>query len=129
MPALRELMRKYLADGKIDGHEVEALCDLIYADDVIDRQEAEFLVELHRRVERISPGFEKFVYQAIKRHVLTDGVIDAEEVAWLRRVLFADGKVTTRETKLIRELRGEAEKACPEFETLYEDVLAAGRRS
>ena len=129
MPALRELMKKYLADGKVVGHEVEALCDLIYADDAIDRQEAEFLVELHRRVERISPGFEKFVYQAIKTHVLTDGAIDAEEAAWLRRVIFADGKVSEREKKLIRELRGEATRACPEFETLYADVLAAGRRS
>lgn len=129
MPSLRELMRKYLADGKVDGHEIEALCDLIYADDVVSREEAEFLVELHRRVERVSPGFEKFVYRAIKEHVLADGAIAAEEAAWLRRVIFADGKVRDRERKLIRELRGEAARTCPEFEALFEECakLAAGR--
>jgi len=123
MPSLREMMKKMLADGKIDGHEIEALCDRIYADDVVDREEAEFLVEMHRRVERPSPGFEKFFYQAIKRHVLTDGAIDPEEATWLRRMIFADGKVDKREKKLIRELKGEATRVCPEFETLYADCL------
>ena len=123
MPNLREMMQKVLADGKIDGPEIESLTNLLYADGEIDRGEAEFLVELHKRVERVSPKFEKFFYQAIKDHVLTDGAIDAAEVAWLRRIIFADETVKEREKKLIRELRGEARHVCPEFDALYEDCV------
>ena len=52
MPKLRELMENLLADGKVDGQEVEALTGLLYEDGRIDRAEAEFLLGLHRRVER-----------------------------------------------------------------------------
>lgn len=123
MPQLRELMDKLLADGKVDGREIDALTDLLYADGWIDRAEAEFLIELHKRVERVTPGFEKFFYQAIKDHVLNDGKIDAEEANWLRRMITADGKVDDREKKLLRELRGEATEVCPEFEALYAEFV------
>ena len=119
MPKLRELMEHLLADGKIDGREVEALTGLLYADGRVDQQEADFLIELHKRVERVSPAFEKFFYQAIKDHVLNDGKIDAKEANWLRRMITADGKVDDREKKLLRELRGEATEVCPEFEALF----------
>jgi len=124
MPQLRELMGKFLADGKIDSREVETLGDLLYTDRKIDRTEAEFLIELHRRVERVSPGFEKFYYKAIKQYVLAEGVIDDGQTAWLRRVIFLDGKVDEREKKLIRELRGEAAYVCPDFDDLYEECLS-----
>ncbi|MBA4066597.1 MAG: hypothetical protein C0501_23410 [Isosphaera sp.] len=123
MPTLRELKEKVLADGRIDGREIEALTELIYGDGVVDREEAEFLVELHKRVERVSPGFETFFYRAIKRHVLADGAIGPEEAAWLRRVITADGRVTDREKKLLRELRGEAARTCPEFEALFAECV------
>lgn len=74
-------------------------------------------------MERVAPAFEKFFYQAIKRHVLTDGAIDPEEAAWLRRMILADGKVDEREKKLLRELRGEAARACPEFEALFAECV------
>jgi len=119
MPQLRELMNTILADGKVDGSEVEALTGLLYADNRIDRAEAEFLIELHNRVERVSPAFEKFFFQAIKDHVLNDGKIDAEEAKWLRRMITADEKVDDREKKLLRELRGEATEVSPEFEALF----------
>lgn len=45
MPLERELMNKFLADGKIDSREVETQGDLLYADGRIDRTEAEFLIE------------------------------------------------------------------------------------
>ncbi len=129
MPTLRELMEKFLDDGRIDSAEIESLSDLIYSKGVIDRGEAEFLIDLHRRVERPSPGFEKFFYQAIKRHVLTDGKIDAEEAEWLREMIFADGRVDKRELKLLRELRGEATQTCSKFESLFAECVEAERRS
>lgn len=129
MPTLRELMQRLLADGRIDTTDIDELSELLYADGRIDRDEAEFLITLHRRAERPGPGFDKFFYRAIKRHVLTDGAITAEVAGWLRRMVFTDGKVSEREMKLLRELRGEAARTCPEFETLYTDCLLADRRS
>lgn len=123
MPQIRELMAKLLADGKIDSREIESLGELLYADRRIDRAEADFLVELHKRAERSTPGFEKFYYQAIKQHVLIDGGINRETTAWLRRAIFADSKISGREKKLLRELRGEASFACVEFEQLCKDYL------
>lgn len=128
MPKLRELMQDILADGKIDRLDVESLADLLYADDVIDREEVEFLVTLQKRVERFSPAFEKFFYNSIKRHLLTDGIIHAEETAWLRKIILHDGRVNEREWKLIRELRGEASQVCPEYEELYLDCRKQASR-
>lgn len=123
MPQLRALMEKYLADGKIDGREVEALGDLLPPDRAISRAEADFLVELHARVERVTPAFERFFYRAVKRHVRADGTINAAEVAWLRETILADNKVGDRERKLLRELRGEADCTCPEFEALFAECV------
>ena len=124
MPKLRDLMGKFLADGKVDSKEIETVCDLLYTDGKIDRTEAEFLIELHRRVERVSPAFEKFYHNAIKQYVLAEGLIDDAQTAWLRRAIFLDGRVDEREKKLIRELRGEASDVCPGFEALYEECIS-----
>lgn len=124
MTTLRELVSKILDDGKVDGPELAAVQSMVLADGKVSRYEAECLIELHRRVERVSPAFERFFYSAVKRHLLADGVIDPEEAAWLRRVIYADGRVEERERKLVRELKGEAATTCPEFDALYADCLS-----
>ncbi len=118
MLELRQLIEDILANGKVEGNELEVLRRELYADGRIDRREADLLVEMHKRVQRDSPAFEEFFYKAIKDHILTDGRIDPEEVAWLRQMLSADGRITNREKKFLHELRGEAKQTCPEFEAL-----------
>lgn len=120
----RTLGMKILTNGKIEGHEVEALRELISADGKVDREEVEFLIHLYRRTDQIAPAFEKFFYKAIKQHLLADGTIDSERAAWLRQLIFADGKVTEREKKLLRELRGEAKEIAVEGDALIEECLA-----
>src|SRR5271166_3822300 len=97
MRHLQEIEQAVLANGRVDGPELEALRRQLYIDGKIDRGGADFLVELHKRVQHMTPAFEHFFYQAIKNHVLHAGHIDAEEVAWLRRMLFADGKIRDEE--------------------------------
>src|ERR1700730_10083578 len=116
MPNLREIEGKILANGRVDTPELEILRKELYADGKIDRQEADFLVELHKRVQHLTPAFEHFFYAAIKHHILADSRIDAEEAAWLRRMLFADGKIDDHERKFLHELKGEAKEVGPEFE-------------
>ncbi len=120
---LRQLQETILANGKIDSPELEALRRELYAGGKVDRRAADFLVELHKRVQRPTPAFEHFFYQAIKDHVLADGRVGAGEVAWLRQMLFADGKIADAERKFLHELKGEARQAGPEFEALFKECM------
>src|ERR1051326_9568724 len=97
MLKLRQIEQDILAKGKIDKPELELLRRELYAGGKIDRQKADFLVELHKRVQHMNPAFQHFFYQAIKDHILADGDIDTEEAAWLRQMLFADGKIDDEE--------------------------------
>ena len=120
---LRQIEQDILATGKVDGPELERLRRVLYAHDKIERPEADFLVELHKRVQHLTPAFEHFFYQAIKDHILVHGRIDAEEVAWLRRMLFADGQIDDEERKFLHELKGEAKQVSREFEALFEESM------
>jgi uncharacterized tellurite resistance protein B-like protein len=120
---LREIEQAILANGRADGPELEALRRQLYAGGRIERQEADFLVELHKRVQHRTPAFEQFFYQAIKDHILARGRIDAEEAAWLRRMLFADGKIDDEERKFLHELKGEAKSVSPEFDLLFGESM------
>jgi stearoyl-CoA desaturase (delta-9 desaturase) len=120
---LREMEQAILANGRVDGPELENLRQQMYAGGRIERREADFLVKLHKRVQHLTPAFEQFFYQAIKGHILAQGRIDAEETAWLRRMLFADGKIDDQERKLLHELKGEARQVSPEFDRLFEESM------
>jgi len=123
MLELRQIEHDILAKGRVDGHELEVLRQHLYADGKIDRPGADFLVELHKRVQHLTPAFERFFYQGIKDHILAHGRIDAEEAAWLRRMLFADGKIDDEERKFLHELKGEAKQVSREFEVLFEQSM------
>jgi hypothetical protein len=57
MPDLRQIEQDTLATGKVESYELEVLRRVLYADGKISRREADFLVELHKRVQHLSPGF------------------------------------------------------------------------
>jgi hypothetical protein len=120
MLKFRQIEQEILAKGRVDGPELEDLRRQAYTDGKIERREADFLVQLHKRVQHRTPAFEHFFYQAMKDHILADGRIDAAEVAWLRESLFADGKVKDEARKLLHELKGEARQVSKEFEVLFE---------
>jgi hypothetical protein len=123
MLKLRQIEHDILATGKVDGPELQLLRRELFVHGKIGRQGADFLVELHKRVQHRTPAFEQFFYQAIKDHILTHGRIDAEESAWLRRMLLADGKIDDEERKFLHELKGEAKQISPEFEVLFEESM------
>jgi hypothetical protein len=120
---LRLIEHDILANGRVDGPELDVLRRQLYAGGTIDRRGADFLVELHKRVQHLTPAFEQFFYQAIKDHILAHGRIDAEEAAWLRRMLFADGKIDDEERKFLHELKGEAKQVSREFEVLFAESM------
>ena len=123
MLKLRQIEHDILAKGKVDKPELEALRQELYAGGKIDRPKADFLVELHKRVQHLNPAFQHLFYQAIKDHILADGHVDTEEAAWLRQMLFADGKFDDGERKFLHELKGEAKTVSPEFEALFVECM------
>lgn len=122
-PSLRELEERVLRNGRVDGHDLEVLRHVLYADGKIDRKEANFLVELHKRAQYRTHAFEQFFYDAIKDHVLANGRISAEETDWLREMLFADGRIEDEERQFLRRLKGEARETASEFEALFKDLM------
>jgi hypothetical protein len=120
---LRRIEQQILATGKIDTPELELLRQELHAHGKIERPQADFLVELHKRVQHRTPAFEHFFYRTIKDHILAHGRIDAEETAWLRRMLFADNKFEDQERKFLKELKGEAKQVSSEFDVLFDDSM------
>jgi hypothetical protein len=123
MPELRDIEKEILATGKVDSQHLAALRRRLYADGKIDRNEVDFLAELHKRVQHPNPAFEELFYQAIKDHILADGRIDAEETAWLRQMLFADGKFHDEGRTFLHQFKGEAKQLSPEFEGLFRESM------
>ncbi len=121
--SLRELEQRILANGRVDGPDLQLLRDVLYADGQIDRREADFLVELYKRSSYHTGAFIHFFYQAIKDHILKDGRIGAEETAWLRQMLLRDGRIADEERKFLHELKGEAKQTGPEFEALFHECM------
>jgi len=123
MADLKALKAKVLADGVIDDAEAELLRKEVYADGVIDKDEVEMLAQIRDQAKSVSDSFEDLFFAAVKQNVLHDGDIDAEEAAWLRKTLFADGKIDDREKQLLRDLKAGAKKVAPEFELLCKECL------
>ncbi len=118
-----------LADGVIDDAEVKVIKKQLYADGQIDRQEVEFLIELRNEAQKrakgqpLSAAFENLFFKAISDNVLQDGEISGKEANWLRKMLFADGKIDDGEKKFLKKLKGAATKTSPLFEALYNECV------
>ena len=119
----RRIVEAIAANGKVEGSELALLRGTLYADGKINRAAADLLVELFKRIERRSPAFEQFFYKAVKDHLLGNGTIGAEETAWLRQMLFADGKIDDQERKFLHQLKGEAKQAGREFGNLFAECM------
>lgn len=107
-----------LADGYIEEKETEIIRKELLADGVINKSEAEFLIDLRNSAPRAVAKFHQFVFEVVKKALLADGDITAAEAAWLERFILADGKVDELERALLKELKAGAKKTSPEFEAL-----------
>src|SRR5687768_8336925 len=123
MRELQQIEHDILANGRVDDNDLRVMRQHLYAGGKVNRREADFLVELHKRVQRPTPAFERLFYQAIKDHILGHAPIDGEAADWLRRMLFTDGKIRDEERSFLHELHGEAGPVCREFEMLFEESM------
>lgn len=107
-----------LADGYIEEKETEIIQREILADGVINKSEAEFLVDLRKSAPKAVAKFHQFVFEAVKKALLADGKISADETAWLQKFLLVDGKVDELEKQFLRDLKAAANKTSPDFDAL-----------
>lgn len=126
-------MAAILADGKVDEAEVKVLGKELKGEDgKITDDGLQFLLDLRGTAQRkakakkeeLTEAFEKFFFKVVTDTVLKDGKIDKDEVAWLRKSLFADKKIDDREYKLLTDLQKKAKTRHADFETLVKDCEA-----
>lgn len=110
-----------LDDGRITERETELLKSAIIADQVVDRQEVAFLVDLKRSASSVHPEFDRFLFEVLERVVLADGVISDAESIWLRELLFSDRQISPAEVEFMHRLRAQATSVSPHFEALFKD--------
>ena len=105
--SLEDLKIDILEDGVIDSDEVAKIKERLYADDVIDRDEADFLFALNDETsgKENDPGWQALFVEALSDHVLKDeespGVIDDNEADYLIEKIKGDGVVDANELKLL----------------------------
>ncbi len=111
-----------LADGAIDTKETEIIIKEFMADGVLDRSEIEWLIDVRNSSSSRVDAFDKFVFSALKPMVLSDGQVDADEAAWLRKFIFADGNIDAGEKAFLADIKASAKSICPEFTQLCSEA-------
>lgn len=107
---LSGLVANITADGVVDAGEVAMLRESLYADGTIDRAEVDALFEINDAVsgnDNDASWVALFV-EAISGHIMEDGVIDAEETAYLKSKIEGDGAVDSTELALLEHLKSHA---------------------
>jgi len=120
---LQGLEMQIINNGRVEGHEIDVIRRALIARGSIDDREAVWLVELHKRVQHRTHGFEQFFYQAIKTYILADGKIGARKTEFLREMLLRDDKIVDEERKFLKQLKGEANQVSAEFEAFFGECM------
>lgn len=77
--------------GVLDEEEAKFIIDKINADGKIDHNEKALLISITTNAEETSEEFRKFVFEAFKRTILTDDLIDDEEISSIKSIIYGTG--------------------------------------
>ncbi len=110
--AVREVLKKVVADSAINAQQVEALENFVRQDWVIDQNEAKFLFRVNHAVgknDEDCPQWTQFFVTSIARLVVFDlntpGQIDEAEGDWLAEMLDENSVGNDSELALIAEIK------------------------
>lgn len=116
---LSDLLTAIAEDGVVDEQEVKQLRKRVFADNVVDQAEADFLFELNDAVSGHAnhASWADFFVEAITNYLLNDlkspGEVDEGEAKWLIGHIEKDGNLDEIEKRLLRALKVQA-KALPQ---------------
>lgn len=122
---LDTLVEAVIADGTVDDAEVVELETALYADGVIDQEEADALFTINDAVSGAanSPNWDTLFVRAITDFVLADeetpGVVDEGEAAYLIGKIEGDGTVDGAELALARNIKATATSVHPTLEAKF----------
>jgi len=119
---IAEVVKTILEDGVIDDNEVKLLKKRLYADDTIDKEEAESLFTINDAVKgkNNAGSWTQLFADAICDFLLADetspGVVDDEEATWLIEKLEGDGEIDANEKALLKSLQNRAKELSPNLQ-------------
>ncbi len=114
-----------LADNQIDDQKTQIIRDALFADGTVDKNELEFLQDLRNTAGNCSSAFTQLFLDGVRNHVLEKGKVSGDDAKWLRKAIFADGKIDDSEIQLLKDLQTGARKVSKEFERLYKECVPA----
>jgi uncharacterized membrane protein YebE (DUF533 family) len=91
-----EAMTKHVLDdetspGAVDDDETDYLIAKIEGDRKVDDVELALLVNIIAQAQSSTEKFQRFVLASMKAAILADGIIDAQEVKMIRKVIYGTG--------------------------------------
>jgi hypothetical protein len=91
-----DALTKYVLDdevspGVVDEDEAEYLISKIEADGTVDEIELALFVNIMATAKSTAEKLQEFVLASIKSAILEDGIIDAQEVEMLKKVIYGSG--------------------------------------
>ena len=127
--SLEELAKDIIEDGIVDADEVKGIRERVYADGVIDREEADFLFAINDAVSGHDndPGWKELFVKALTDHVLEDevspGEVDDDETAYLISKIEADGQVDDVELALLVNIIAVAKETTEKLQQFVLDSM------
>jgi uncharacterized membrane protein YebE (DUF533 family) len=116
--------------GVLDASEASYLIRKIKGDGQVDAIELALLVNITAKAKATPPKFQKFVLASLGKAILTDGIIDADEVKMVRTVIYgsgggAGGKVSRAEADFLFELNDavSGKRNTPLWKKLFVEAL------
>ena len=120
MSNLRELRDRVIEDGAIDTDETTEIRGVIFADDLIELDEAVMLFEINNAVSGNpdnDPSWDDLFVEAITEYVLQDedtpGTVDDEEADFLIDQIDSDGALDDLEVRLLNNIEARATSISP----------------
>ena len=127
--SLDDLAKDIIEDGIVDADEVKGMRERLYADGIIDREEADFLFSINDAVSGNDndPGWKELFVEALTKHVLEDEVspdeVDEDEAKYLIAKIQADGKVDEIELALLVNIIASAKKTTDSLQRFVLDSM------
>lgn len=128
MKKLHAFLDEILRDNVIDEAELLKVCDYIMADDVLDLQDVELLVQIYTRADAYPAEFEELFFGVLKSVMLDDGKIVDYERLLLMKMLYSNRSVRKVEIEFLEDLHREADEVSPEFKTMLAEAKDAYRK-
>jgi hypothetical protein len=124
----QQVRTQVLKDGRITDNEVSLIRDAVQADGRLDMADVKLLVELLSEAVEVCPAFDELFFPVLRKVLLEDGRILADEQYYLLKMLYSDGVVRDVEREFLRELQREVEPS-PDFNRLCETAFASPDRN